>query len=103
MYGNHLIIMQVLAGHISLDDTVDMFDTPWRTLSDIPYASQMTIRMLIEMRSGMMDFLQQDASVQQTYFLSPTTPFDTFGYAHSGKRVFPPGRPVPVAAPGTAT
>lgn len=95
MYGNTLINRQILAGHISLDDTIDMFDTPRATLSSIPNADKITIRHLIQMRSGIKDYLQQDPAVQQTYFLTPTVAFDPINYARTTASIYEPGGPVP--------
>ena len=95
MYGNHLILLQVLAGHISLDDTIDMFDTTRAVLSTIPNSDKITIRHLIQMRSGIKDYLQQDNVTQQTYYLTPTVAFDPINYARTHASIFTPGGPVP--------
>lgn len=65
-----LILAQVDAGHISLDDTVDKF------VSGITYGDQITVQMLLMMRSGIKDYLQQDQTTQIAYMLHPTQTFD---------------------------
>lgn len=61
-----LILAQVDAGHLSLDDTIDQF------VPGITYGDRITMRMLLMMRSGIKDYLQQDQAVQINYMLHPT-------------------------------
>lgn len=65
-----LILAQVDAGHLSLDDTIDQF------VDGITYGDRITIQMLLMMRSGIKDYLQQDQAVQINYMLHPTQTFD---------------------------
>lgn len=70
MYTALLVLAQIDAGHISLDDTLDMY------VSGPSWWHKITIKYLLQMQSGIEDYLQQDPSVNQTYFLSPTSTFD---------------------------
>ncbi|OCB41892.1 D-alanyl-D-alanine carboxypeptidase, partial [Mycobacterium malmoense] len=71
MYTAVLVLAQVDAGHISLSDTLDQY-----VGGGPSWWHQITIKHLLQMQSGIEDYLQQDASVQQSYFLSPTSTFD---------------------------
>lgn len=70
MYTALLVLKQVDVGHLSLDDKLSQY------VSGPSFWDRITIRHLLMMQSGIEDYLQQDASVQQTYFLSPTAEFD---------------------------
>jgi len=66
-----LVLAQVDAGHISLNDTL-----PQYVPGGPDYWNRITIKHLLMMQSGIEDYLQQDAAVAQSYFLSPTSTFD---------------------------
>lgn len=85
MYTAILILAQVDAGHILLTDTLDMY------VSGVPNGSVITIKQLLMMQSGIKDFLQEDPTVQQAYFLTPTANFDPLPYIRSYAPLFTPG------------
>lgn len=82
---NTLILREIDRGHLSFDDTVDMF------VSGIPNGDKITIKHLLLMQSGLKDWLQQDPAVQQQYFLSPTATFDPVAYIRNTPPIFEPG------------
>ena len=65
-----LILAQIDAGHLSFEDTIDQF------VDGIVNGDKITIRMLLMMRSGIKDYLQQDQAIQINYMLHPTQVFD---------------------------
>lgn len=65
-----LILAQIDAGHLSFDDTIDQF------VDGIVNGDVITMRMLLKMRSGIKDYLQQDQAIQINYALHPTQVFD---------------------------
>lgn len=102
MWCSELIVKHIIAGHLSLTDTVDMY------LADdvCPNADRITIKNLLMSDSGLKDYLQQDAAVQQQLFLHPTTPYDPMPYIRSTPPIFEPGNPPPsmyLAANGNGT
>lgn len=71
MYTGILVCRQIDLGRISLDDKLTDY------VSGGPdFWNRITIKHLLMMQSGILDYLQQDGSVQQAYFLSPTATFD---------------------------
>lgn len=85
MYTATLVLAQIDAGHISLTDTLDMY------VSGVDGGDRITIKHLLQMQSGIEDYLQQDASVSQSYFLTPTATFDPLPHIRSYKLLFEPG------------
>lgn len=77
MYTALLVLAQIDAGHISLDDTLDQY------VSGPAYWQKVTVKHLLMMQSGIEDFLQQDPSVGQAYFLTPTAAFDPLPHIRS--------------------
>jgi CubicO group peptidase (beta-lactamase class C family) len=55
------------------------------------YWDNITIKPLLMMQSGIEDYLQQDASVGQAYFLTPTATFDPLPHIRSYAPLFEPG------------
>jgi CubicO group peptidase (beta-lactamase class C family) len=86
MWCSLLILNRIKDGYLSLNDTLDMFPN----LGTIPNMDRITIRMLLLMRSGLKDYLQQDAVVQQQYFLTPTATFDTMNYIRTTPPLYEP-------------
>lgn len=84
MWTSLLILNRISEGYIGLNDTVDMY------VDGIPNGDRITIRMLLQNRSGLKDYLQQDATVQQNYFLSPTSQFDPMPYIRATPPIFEP-------------
>lgn len=82
-----LILAQIDAGHISFDDTLTKFGS--RT-SGVANGNTITIKHLLMMRSGIRDYLQQDGTVQKSYFLNPTQTFDPMPYIRSYTPLFAP-------------
>lgn len=87
LYTHQLIMKRIAEGRLTLDNKLADFVT------GIPNGNQITILMLITMTSGIHDYLQADAAVQQTYFLQPTAAFDPMPYIKSYAPDFPPGQP----------
>ncbi|QGJ87381.1 minor tail protein [Mycobacterium phage TelAviv] len=85
MYCNTLVLAQIDAGHISFDDTLDQF------VSGVANGDKITIRHLLMMQSGIKDYLGEDAAVQQSYFLNPTSTFDPMPYIRSYEPMYEPG------------
>lgn len=85
MYTATLILAQVDAGHITLDDTLNMY------VDGIANGDIITIKNLLQMQSGIEDYLQQDAAVSQQYFLNPTAAFDPLPHIKSYTPLFQPG------------
>lgn len=85
MYAALLILAQVDAGHLSLDDKLDQF------VSGIANGNKITIKHLLQMTSGIKDYLQQDAAVAQSYFLTPTATFDPLPKIRSYTPLYEPG------------
>lgn len=78
IYLNRLVLAQIDAGHISFDDTLDMY------VSGGPdWWQRVTIKNLLMMQSGIKDYLQQDPAVQQAYFLNPTSAINAMNYIRS--------------------
>lgn len=69
-----LVLAQVDAGHISLSDKLSQF------VSGIPNGDRITVKMLLMMRAGLLDYLQQDAAHMQSYFLNPTQTVDPMAW-----------------------
>lgn len=80
-----LILAQIDAGHISLDDKLSQF------VSGVPNGSIITIEHLLMMRSGIRDYLQEDSTHQQSYFLNPTQVVDPMPWIRSYAPLFVPG------------
>ncbi|EFG75300.1 beta-lactamase [Mycobacterium parascrofulaceum ATCC BAA-614] len=85
MYTAILILAQIDAGHLSLDDKLDQF------VSGVANGGKITIKNLLQMQSGIEDYLQQDATVAQSYFLTPTATFDPLPKIRSYTPLFEPG------------
>ena len=94
LFTHVLILKRISEGRLTLDSKVSEF------VPDIPNGSQITVEMLITMASGLKDYLQSDAGVQQTYFLNPTAAFDPMPYIRSYAPEFPPGQPPEGWSPG---
>ena len=62
-------------GLMSLDDTLDMFDTLEYQVSEVPYSDRITVRHMLMQRSGIYDYMT-DLGVQVKFFLFPNTRFD---------------------------
>lgn len=87
MYTALLVLAQIDAGTLSLDDKLSQFvDGP-------DYWDKITIKHLLQMQSGILDYLQQDPAVQQIYFLpsSTTAAFDPMPYIRSYAPLYEPG------------
>lgn len=84
MWCSLLILNRISEGYIGLNDTVDMY------VYGIPNGDRITIRMLLQNRSGLKDYLQQDAAVQSAYFLTPTATYDPMPYIRSTPPIFEP-------------
>ncbi|WP_141695400.1 serine hydrolase, partial [Klebsiella pneumoniae] len=69
------VLRAVDQGLLSLEDTLDQFDTPQYKLSDIPNASKIKIRHLMMMRSGIFDE-QKDVNMLIWLALFPRSEFD---------------------------
>ncbi|ACI06236.1 minor tail protein with lysin activity [Mycobacterium phage Brujita] len=85
MFVNLLVMAQIDLGRVSFDDTVDMY------VDGIPNGDRITVKHLLMMQSGLKDYLQQDAAVQQAYFLNPTATYDPMAYIRSTPPIFEPG------------
>lgn len=86
MWNTLLIFNRITNGYIGLNDTLDMFPN----LGTIPNGDRITIRMLMQNRSGLKDYLQQDAAIQQAYFLNPTAIYDPMPYIQTTPPIFEP-------------
>lgn len=84
MWCSLLILNRISEGYIGLNDPVAMY------VDNIPNGDRITIRMLLQNRSGLKDYLQQDPAVQQAYFLTPTATYDPMQYIRSTPPVFEP-------------
>lgn len=90
IYTHTIVLMRVAAGLLSLDDTVSQF------VDGIPNGDKIKVLHLIMMQSGIPDYLQWDAAIQQQYFLTPTVPIseDTIlAHIRSYTPQFEPGHP----------
>ncbi|OMC04903.1 D-alanyl-D-alanine carboxypeptidase [Mycobacterium sp. NS-7484] len=85
MFVHLLILAQIDAGHLTFEDTVDMY------VDDIPNGDKVTIKHLLMMQSGIKDYLQQDPALQQAFFLNPTSAFDPMPYIRSYEPLYEPG------------
>ena len=85
MYTSLLVLKRIDDGLLSLDDKLDQFVT------GVQNGAQITIKHLLMMQSGIKDYLQQDAAVQQQYFLNPTAAFDPLPKIRSYAPLFAPG------------
>lgn len=85
MYTAVLVLAQIDAGHLSLDDKLSQF------VSGVANGDKITIKHLLMMQSGIEDYLQQDATVAQAYFLTPTAAFDPLPHIRSYAPLFEPG------------
>lgn len=91
MWCSLLILKHIDEGHLALTDTVDMY-----LPADVcPGSDRITIKNLLMSDSGLKDYLQQDAAVQQQLFLHPTTPYNPMPYIKSTPLLFEPGNPPP--------
>lgn len=86
MWNTLLILNRISDGYIGLNDTLDMFPN----LGTIPNGNRITIRMMMQNRSGLKDYLQQDAAVQQAYFLTPTATYNPIAYIRKTPPIFEP-------------
>lgn len=77
MYTAVLVLAQIDAGHLSLDDKLSQY------VSGPAYWDKITIKHLLMMQSGIEDYLQQDPTVGQSYFLTPTAAFDPLPHIRS--------------------
>lgn len=84
MWCSMLILNRIGAGYIGLEDPIGMY------VDGVPNGDRITLRMLMQNRSGLKDYLQQDAAVQQQYFLNPTSTFDPMAYIRSTPAIFEP-------------
>lgn len=84
MWCSLLIFNRISEGYIGLNDPVSMY------VDGIPNGDRITIRMLMQNRSGLKDYLQQDAAVQAQYFLNPTATYDPMAYIRSTPPIFEP-------------
>lgn len=85
MYTALLVLAQIDAGHLSLEDKLDQF------VSGVANGNKITIKHLLMMQSGIEDYLQQDAAVAQSYFLTPTAAFDPLPHIRSYTPLYEPG------------
>ncbi|OCB15071.1 serine hydrolase domain-containing protein [Mycobacterium intracellulare] len=85
MYTALLVLAQIDAGHLSLDDKLSQY------VSGVANGDKITIKHLLMMQSGIEDYLQQDASVAQSYFLTPTANFDPLPKIRSYTPLYDPG------------
>lgn len=85
MYTCLLVLAQIDAGRLSLDDKISQY------VSGPAYWDKITIKNLLMMNSGIKDYLQQDPAVQQSYFLTPTAAFDPMPYIRSYAPLYEPG------------
>lgn len=87
MYTALLVLEQIDAGRLSLDDKLTDY------VSGPEYWQNITIKHLLMMQSGIMDYLQQDPAVQQIYFLPSSTvsAFDPMPYIRSYAPLYAPG------------
>lgn len=79
-----LILAQIDAGHISFDDKLSKF------VSGVPNGDIITIKQMLMMRAGIRDYIQQDPTVSQSYFLNPTATFDPIPYIKSYAPLYKP-------------
>ncbi|QGJ93676.1 minor tail protein [Mycobacterium phage Hannaconda] len=87
------VLRAVDQGLLSLEGTLDQFDTPQYKLSDIPNASKIKIRHLMMMRSGIFDE-QKDVNMLIWLALFPRSEFDEqahFKIIKSHDPMFEPG------------
>ncbi|AJD82116.1 minor tail protein [Mycobacterium phage Cosmo] len=68
------ILMAVDKGLISLEDTIDQFDSDRWTLSDLPNSDKITIRHLLMMRAGLFNE-QRDLGVLLMFYLNKQYPW----------------------------
>ncbi|WP_231998470.1 serine hydrolase [Mycobacterium sp. 1245499.0] len=85
MYTCYLVCKAIDDGYLTLDDKLSTY------VSGPAYWNKITIKNLMMMTSGIKDYLQQDTTVQQAYFLSPTTVFDPMPYIRSYQPLYEPG------------
>lgn len=87
MYTALLVLKQIDAGHLSLDDKLSQY------VEGPAYWNDITIKHLLMMQSGILDYLQQDPAVQQIYFLPSSTvsAFDPMPYIRSYAPLYAPG------------
>lgn len=85
MYTAILVLAQIDAGHLSFDDKLNQF------VSGVANGDKITIKHLLMMQSGIEDYLQQDAAVAQSYFLTPTAAFDPLPHIRSYTPLYEPG------------
>ncbi|AGM12768.1 minor tail protein [Mycobacterium phage Dumbo] len=87
------VLMAIQDGLISLEDTIDQFDTPEFKLSDIDRANEIKIRHLMMMRSGVFNE-QRDLTFMLNFALFPKSGFSDqswFNVLKSHKLVRDPG------------
>lgn len=87
MYTALLVLAQIDAGTLSLDDKLGQF------VDGVANGDKITIKHLLQMQSGIEDYLQQDPAVQQIYFLPSSTvnAFDPMPYIRSYAPLYEPG------------
>ena len=86
MYTALLVLAQVDAGHLSLDDTLDQF------VSGVANGNTITVQHLLQMQSGILDYNSEDAARAQQYFLNPTAaPADILTSIRGYTPLFAPG------------
>jgi CubicO group peptidase (beta-lactamase class C family) len=82
-----LVLMLVDEGIVALDDTIDQW------LPDLPDASTVTIRMLLNMTAGYRDYVQS-TELNTELYLDPFHQFtyeELLGYSFDQPRLFEPG------------
>ena len=85
LYTNLLVLEQIDLGRLSFDDTLDQW------VPGVANSDRITIRHLLMMQSGILDYLQQDAAVSQQYFLNPTQTVDPIRSILSYQPLYEPG------------
>lgn len=85
MYTALLILAQIDAGHLSFDDVLGQY------VSGVANGDKITIRHLLQMQSGIEDYLSGDPVVSQAYFLTPTAACDPLSHIRSYTPLFEPG------------
>ena len=81
-----LVLRQIDQGHLSFDDKLNQFVT------GVPNGDRITIKHLLMMRAGLLDYLQQDAAHSQSYFLNPTQVVDPLPWIRSYAPLYEPGQ-----------
>ncbi|ATN93994.1 minor tail protein [Mycobacterium phage Kumao] len=92
-FTGHAVLMAVDKGLISLEDTIDQFDSERWTLSNLPNADKITIRHLMMMRAGLFNE-QEDLGVLIMFYLNNQYPWSddsTLNVLRSHTPHFDPG------------